>query len=80
MNIFKKRTDDDPYVTLDQTDNKEQSDKDRGDAKSEESGLRLIIDIRGEWESATNKDKYQASGTSAHTGGCVGSEGAIVVV
>ena len=48
VKFFKKRTDDEPYVTLDKTDNEEQLDKDCGDAKSEESGLQLIIYIRGE--------------------------------
>ena len=45
VKTFKKWTDDEPYVTLDKTDNEEQSDKDRGDAESEESGLQLVIDI-----------------------------------
>ena len=52
---FKKRTDDKPYVSLDKTDNEEQSVKDRGDAESQESGLQLIVDIRGESESATDE-------------------------
>ena len=56
VKIFKKRTDEEPYVILDKTDNEEQSDKDRG-----EGG-------------------YQAMGTSEHTGGWAGSEGASVVV
>ena len=47
VKIFKKRTDDEPYVTLDKSDNEEQLDKDPGDSESEESGLQLIIDIRG---------------------------------
>ena len=34
VKIFKKRTDDEPYVSLDKTDNEEKSNKDRGDAKS----------------------------------------------
>ena len=55
MKISKKRTDDEPYVILDKTDNEEQSDKDRDDAKSEESGLQLVVDIRGESESATDE-------------------------
>ena len=55
LKIFKNRTDDEPYVSLDKTNNEEQSDKDRGDAESEESGLQLIIDIRGESESATDE-------------------------
>ena len=55
VKIFKKRTDKEPYVTLDKTDNEEQPDKDRGDAESEESGLQLIVDIRGESEKASNE-------------------------
>ena len=55
VKIFKKRTDEKPYVTLDKTDNEEQPDKDRGDAESEESGLQLVVDIRGESESATDE-------------------------
>ena len=75
------RTDEKPYVTLDKTDNEEQPDKDRGDAESEESGLQLVVDIRGESESATDEGKWQALGISAHTTrGCAGSEGASVVV
>ena len=77
--IFKKRTVEEPYVILDKTDNEEQSDEGRGDARSEE-GLQLIVDIRGESESVSNEDGYQALGTSAHTRGCAGSEGANVVV
>ena len=46
VKIFKKRTDEKPYVILDQTDNKEQSDE-CGDAGSEESGLQLRVDLRG---------------------------------
>ena len=79
LKIFKKRTDEEPYVILDKTNNEEQSDEDRGDAGSEEE-LQLIVDLRGESESASDQDRYQASGTSAHTGGCAGSEGASVVV
>ena len=37
VKIFKKQTDEEPYVTLDKTDIKEQPDKDRGDTESEES-------------------------------------------
>ena len=80
VKIFKKQTDKEPYVILDKTDNEEQSDKDRTDAESKESGLQLIVDIRGESESATDEGDYQASGASAHTGGCAGSEGPSVVV
>ena len=66
-------------MILDKIDNEEQSDEDRGDAGSEEE-LQLIVDIRGESESVSDEDGYQASGTSAHIGGCAGSEGASVVV
>ena len=55
VKIFKKRTDEKPYVILERTDNEEQSDKDRGDAESKESGLQIIVDIRGESESVTDK-------------------------
>ena len=79
VKIFKKRTDEEPFVILDKTDNEDQSNEDRGDAGSEE-GLQLIVDIRGNSESASDEDGYQAFGTSAHTGGCAGSEGASVVV
>ena len=58
---------------------RKQSDEDRSDAGSEE-GLQLIVDIRGESESASDEDGYQASGTSAHNGGCAGSERASVVL
>ena len=50
------------------------------DARSKESGLQLIVDIRGESEDATDEDGYEESRTSVHTGGCMGSEGASVVV
>ena len=80
VKIFKKRTDEKPYVILDKTDNEEQSDEDRGDAGSEESGLQLIVDIRGESEEASNEDGSEAMGISAHTGGCACLEGASVVV
>ena len=50
VKIFKKRTDKEP---LEKTDNEEELDKDHGDAESEESGLQLIVDLRGESESAT---------------------------
>ena len=43
VKIFKKRTDDKPYV---KADNEEQLDEDHGDAGSEESELQLIVDIR----------------------------------
>ena len=80
MKIFKKRIDDKPYVSLDKTDNKEQSDKDCGDAEIEESGLQLIIDIRDDSKIATDEEDQRASGSSTHTGGCAGLEGVSVVV
>ena len=55
VKIFKKRTDKEPYVILDKNDNEEQSDEDRDDAESEESGLQLILDIRGELEEASDE-------------------------
>ena len=76
LKIFKKRTDEEPYVTLDKTDNEDQSDNECSDAGSEESGLRLVVDLRGESKSASDEDGYEASGISAHTGGCAGSQGA----
>ena len=79
VKIFMKRTDPRPYVILDKTNNEEQSDEDRGDARSEESGLQLIVDIRGESEDATDEDGYEESRTSAHTGGCAGLVGVDVV-
>ena len=48
VKIFRKRTDDEPYVTLERTDSKEKLDKDHGGAGREESGFEFIIDIRGE--------------------------------
>ena len=80
MKIFKKRTDDKPYVIQAKADNEEQSDEDHGDARSEESRLQLIVDIRGKSEEASDKDGYEGSRTSTHTGGCAGSEGVSVVV
>ena len=61
-------------------DNEDQSDEDHDDVGSEESGLQLIVDIRGESEEASDEDGYEGSRTSAHTGGCAGSEGVSVVV
>ena len=49
------RTDEEPYVILDKTDNEEQSEEDRGDAESKQSGLKFIVDIRGESEGASDK-------------------------
>ena len=46
MNIFKKGTDDVPYIALHKTDNEEQSGKGCGDVESEESELQLVVDIR----------------------------------
>ena len=57
VKIFKKRTNEKPYVSLDKTDNEEQSDNVCGDAGSEESGLQLVVDIREESESATDEDE-----------------------
>ena len=57
VKIFKKLTNEEPYVTLDKTDTEEQSDKDRGDVASKESGLQLVVNIRGESESATDEDE-----------------------
>ena len=76
VKIFKKRTDDEPYVSLDKTDNEDQSDNECSDAGSEESGLRLVVDLRGESGSASDEDGYEASGVSA----CAGSEEASVIV
>ena len=55
VKIFKKRTDYKPYVSLDKTDNEEQLDNKCGDARSEESGLRLVVDLRGESEEALDE-------------------------
>ena len=46
VKIFKKQTNEKPYVSIDKTNNEEQSGDDHGDAESEESGLQLIVDIR----------------------------------
>ena len=80
VKIFKKRTDNEPYVIRDEAYNEEQPDKDRGEADSEESGLQLVVDIREDSENDTDGGEYGTSGTSAHTGGCAGSEGVSVVV
>ena len=72
VKIFKKRTDKEPYVIQDQTDNEECSNEDHGHAESEESEFQLIVDKRE--ESGTDEDGYDASGISVHTGGCVRSE------
>ena len=79
VKIFKKRTYEEPYVIEDKTENEEQSDEDRGDAGNEEE-LQLIINLRGESKSASDQHRFPASGTSAHTEGCAGSEGASVVM
>ena len=55
VKIFKKWSNSKPYVILDNTDTKEQSDKDHEDEESKESGLKLIIDIGEETESATDE-------------------------
>ena len=80
VKIFKKRSDNEPYVTIDKSDNKEQPYEECGDVESEESELQLIVDLRGESDSDSDGGEYRASATSAHTGGCAGSEGASVVV
>ena len=80
VNIFKKQTDDKPYVSLDKTNNEDQSDNECSDAGSEEGELRLVVDLRGQSKSASDEDTYETSGTSAHTGGCAGLEGASVVL
>ena len=56
VKIFKKRTDDKPYVIQAKTDNEDQSDNECSDAGSEESGLRLLVDLREESKSATDED------------------------
>ena len=53
--VFKKRTDDKPYVFLDKTNNEQQSNNDCGDTGSEGSGLRLVVDLRGESEEASDE-------------------------
>ena len=55
VKIFKKRTDEKPYVSLDKTDNEDQSDNEWGDARSEESGLLLVVHLRGESEEASDE-------------------------
>ena len=80
VKIFKKGTNNESYVAIDETDNEEQPDKDRGDADSEESGLQLVVDIREDSERDTDGGKYGTSGTSAHTEGCADLEGVSVVV
>ena len=54
VKIFKKRTYAKPYVSLDNINIEDQSDKDHEGAESEESGMKLIIDIGGETENATD--------------------------
>ena len=46
MKIFKKQTDEKPYVIEAKADNEEQPDEDHGDAGSEESELQLIVDVK----------------------------------
>ena len=55
VKIFKKRTDDKPYVSLDKTETEEQSDNECDDAESEESGLQLIVDITEQSEEASDE-------------------------
>ena len=80
VKIFKNQTDDEAYVSLDKTDNEDQSDNECSDVGSEENGLRLVVDLRGESKSASDEDGYETLGTSAHTGGCAGSDGVSVIV
>ena len=56
VKIFKKRTDDKPYVIQAEADNEEQSDEEHGDAGSKKSGLQLIVDVRRESEEASDED------------------------
>ena len=44
-----------PYVTIDNTDTEEQANMDHEDPEREESGLKLIVDIVGESEGATDE-------------------------
>jgi hypothetical protein len=60
VKIFKKQTDKEPYMIQGNTDIEEQSDEDHDNAGSEESELRLIVDIREESRSATDEDGYDA--------------------
>ena len=55
MKIFKKRSDDELYVSFDNIDTKEQSNKSYEGSESNESGLELIIDIGEETEGTTNE-------------------------
>ena len=55
VQILKKRSDDEPYVSFDNTDTKEQSNKSYEGSESNESGLELIIDIGEETEDTTNE-------------------------
>ena len=57
VKIFKKRTNEKPYVIQAEADNEEQSEEDHGDAGIEESGLQLMVDIRGESEEASGEDR-----------------------
>ena len=57
VKIFKKWSDVEPYLTLRNTDTEEQADMDHEGAESEESGLKLIVDIMGELESAMDEER-----------------------
>jgi hypothetical protein len=56
VKIFKKRTDKEPY----NTDYEDQSDEDHDITESEESELRLTVDIREESGNATDEDGNDA--------------------
>ena len=57
VKIFKKWTNDEPYVILEKTETKEQSDKDHENVESEESEQDLIIDIGEETEGGMNEEE-----------------------
>jgi hypothetical protein len=54
VKIFKKWTDKEPYIG--NIDNEDQSDEDHDITGSEESELRLTVDIREESGNATDED------------------------
>ena len=55
--IFKKQSDTEPYVTLDNTDIEDRVDMDHEDVGSEESGVELIVDLMGEIEGSTDEEE-----------------------
>ena len=67
MKTFKKRSEREPYIILDNTDIEEQANMDHKDMASEESGLELTINIVGEMEGTIDEREKQASTTSTHT-------------